>query len=87
MQIISICPTPVDDTTTDIFATYWVSEDLDYDDRLVAVKRMLADDVPIWAHQRYLDDPRWPRRRPRTSRICANGPAASTRRLSPTCAA
>ena len=28
MQIISVCPTPVDDATTDIFATYWVSEDL-----------------------------------------------------------
>jgi 3-ketosteroid 9alpha-monooxygenase subunit A len=57
MQIISICPTPVDDTTTDIFATYWVSEDLDYDDRLIAAKRMLPDDVAIWVHQRYLDRP------------------------------
>lgn len=57
MQIISICPTPVDEATTDIFATYWVSEDLDYDDRLVAAKRMLPDDVAIWSHQRYLDRP------------------------------
>ncbi len=57
MQIISICPTPVDDTTTDIFATYWVSEDLDYDDRLCAAKRMLSDDIAIWAHLRYLDHP------------------------------
>jgi hypothetical protein len=47
----------VDDNTTDIFATYWVSEDLDYDDRLLAVKRLLADDIAIWAHQRYLDHP------------------------------
>ena len=57
MQIISICPTPVDDTTTDIFATYWVSEDLDYDDRLCAAKRMLPADIDIWAHLRYLDRP------------------------------
>ncbi len=57
MQIISICPTPVDDTTTDIFATYWVSEGLNYDHRLAAAKRMLPDDVSIWAHQRYLERP------------------------------
>jgi 3-ketosteroid 9alpha-monooxygenase subunit A len=57
MQVVSICPTPVDDTTTDIFATYWVSEDLDYDDRLRAAKRALPDDVAIWSHQRYLDRP------------------------------
>jgi hypothetical protein len=57
MQIISICPTPVDDTTTDIFATYWVSEDLDYEDRLAAAKRMLPADVAIWSHLRYLDRP------------------------------
>jgi hypothetical protein len=56
-QIVSVCPTPVDDSTIDIFATYWVSEDLDYDDRLLAVKRPLADDIPIWGHQRYQDDP------------------------------
>jgi 3-ketosteroid 9alpha-monooxygenase subunit A len=56
-QIVSICPTPVDDRTTDIFATYWVSEDPDYDDRLLAVKQMLSDDIEIWAHQRYLDHP------------------------------
>ena len=87
MQIISVCPTPVDDATIDIFATYWVSEDLDYDDRLAAAKRMLPDDIEIWAHLRYLDDPRWRRRRPTTSSICGNGPAASIRPLSQTCAA
>ena len=38
VQIISICPTPVDDTTTDIFATYWVSESADYDERLDAAE-------------------------------------------------
>ena len=57
MQIISICPTPVDDFTSDIFATYWVSEDLDYDDRLAAAKRMLPDDIEIWSHLEYLDRP------------------------------
>jgi len=57
MQIISICPTPVDDAMSDIFATYWVSEDLDYDDRLCAAKRMLPDDIEIWAHMLYLDRP------------------------------
>ena len=57
MQIISVCPTPVDDATTDIFATYWVSEDLDYDERLAAAKRMLPDDIEIWAHLQYLDRP------------------------------
>ncbi len=56
-QIVSVCPTPVNDCAIDIFATYWVSEDLDYDDRLLAVKRPLADDIPIWGHQRYQDDP------------------------------
>ena len=56
-QVVSVCPTPVDDRTVDIFATYWVSEDLDYDDRLLAVKRLLADDIEIWGHQRYLDSP------------------------------
>ncbi|HKP40933.1 Rieske (2Fe-2S) protein [Mycobacterium sp.] len=57
IQVISICPTPVDDVTTDIFATYWISENLDYDYRLEAAKRMLLDDIDIWAHQQYLDRP------------------------------
>src|SRR5437588_247521 len=57
MQIISICPTPVDDFTSDVFATYWVSEDLDYDVRLAAAKQMLSDDIAIWAHLEYLDRP------------------------------
>ena len=57
MQIVSVCPTPVDDTTTDIFATYWVSEDLDYDDRLAAAKQSLPADIAIWSHQLYLDHP------------------------------
>ena len=56
-QVVSVCPTPVDEHTVDIFATYWVSEDLDYEDRLLAVKRLLADDIVIWGHQRYLDSP------------------------------
>ena len=57
MQIISICPTPVDDTTTDIFATYWVSESADYDERLDAAKRSLSDDIAIWEYQVHLDRP------------------------------
>ena len=57
MQIVSVCPTPVDETTTDIFATYWVSEDLDYEDRLAAAKQSLPADIAIWSHQRYLDQP------------------------------
>ena len=57
VQIISICPTPVDDTATDIFATYWVSESIDYDERLRAAKRSLSDDIAIWEYQVHLDRP------------------------------
>lgn len=57
VQITSICPTPVDDTATDIFATYWVSESIDYDKRLRAAKRSLSDDIAIWKYQVLLDRP------------------------------
>jgi len=57
LRVISVCPTPVDETTTDIFATYWVSESPDYDERLREAKQALCDDIGIWAYQRYLDHP------------------------------
>jgi 3-ketosteroid 9alpha-monooxygenase subunit A len=57
VQAVAICPTPVDESTTDIFATYWISESLDYDERLRVAKLALPDDIGIWQHQRPLDHP------------------------------
>jgi 3-ketosteroid 9alpha-monooxygenase subunit A len=57
VRVISVCPTPVDECCTDIFATYWVSDSGDYDQRLRGAKQAVCDDVGIWAYQRYLDRP------------------------------
>ena len=57
VRVIAINPTPVDDSTCDIFATYWVSMSDDYDQRLAEAKAALPDDVNIWEHQKYLDKP------------------------------
>lgn len=58
IRVISICATPVDDTTSDIFAGYWISEDTDgFAERLQAAKMALPDDIRIWEHQVYMDLP------------------------------
>jgi 3-ketosteroid 9alpha-monooxygenase subunit A len=57
VRIISICSTPVDATTSDIFSTYWVSEGDDYDERLRVAKASLPDDIRIWDHQKYMEHP------------------------------
>ncbi|MDN2496569.1 Rieske 2Fe-2S domain-containing protein [Nocardia nova] len=58
IRVIAICPTPVDDTTTDIFATYWIDKDNGrYDERLAQAKLALPDDIAIWEHQKYMDPP------------------------------
>ncbi|MGV0654431.1 Rieske 2Fe-2S domain-containing protein [Mycolicibacterium thermoresistibile] len=58
IRVISICATPVDDTHSDIFAGYWISDHTDaFAERLAAAKRALPDDIRIWQHQRYLDQP------------------------------
>ncbi|GAC1637726.1 MAG: Rieske 2Fe-2S domain-containing protein [Mycobacterium sp.] len=58
VRVISICATPVDELTSDIFAGYWISEDsADFAGRLAAAKAALPDDIRIWEHQHYLDRP------------------------------
>lgn len=57
-RVITICTTPVDDTTSDIFATYWIDEASgDYQSRLDAAKAALPDDIAIWEYQKYMDPP------------------------------
>ncbi|NDJ91350.1 Rieske (2Fe-2S) protein, partial [Mycolicibacter kumamotonensis] len=41
----------------DIFATYWISEGEGYGERLQAAKAALPDDIKIWDHQKYMDQP------------------------------
>ncbi|MBJ7336359.1 Rieske 2Fe-2S domain-containing protein [Mycolicibacterium sp.] len=62
IRVISICATPVDDTTSDIFAGYWISAEEsagpgDFEARLASAKLALPDDIRIWEHQEYLDRP------------------------------
>ncbi|EID11794.1 Rieske 2Fe-2S domain-containing protein [Mycolicibacterium phlei] len=59
VRVISINATPVDDTTSDIFASYWISDEGadDFAERLDVAKRALPDDIRIWEHQRYTDKP------------------------------
>jgi 3-ketosteroid 9alpha-monooxygenase subunit A len=47
VRIVAINATPVDDTTCDVFASYWVSGELDYSNRLAQAK--LALDPPALA--------------------------------------
>lgn len=57
VRVIAINATPVDDGTSDIFATYWISGSNDYDERLNRAKAALPDDIKIWEYQKYLDKP------------------------------
>jgi 3-ketosteroid 9alpha-monooxygenase subunit A len=62
IRVISICATPVDDTTSDIFAGYWISaeetgEPGSVEVRLESAKLALPDDIRIWEHQLYLEPP------------------------------
>ena len=58
VRVISICTTPVDDTTSDIFAGYWIdNESGDFADRLASAKSALPQDIQIWEHQEYMDPP------------------------------
>lgn len=63
IRLISIAPTPVDEHTSEVFATYWVQRtDADsvaghYERRLEEAQAALPDDVAIWDHQRYIDPP------------------------------
>jgi len=58
IRVISICTTPVDDTTSDIFGGYWIDDESgDLAERLAAAKRALPDDIRIWDHQQYMDPP------------------------------
>jgi len=58
IRVISICTTPVDDTTSDIFGGYWIdAESGDFAERLAAAKLALPDDIRIWDHQQYMDSP------------------------------
>ena len=52
----------MDDTRSDIFAGYWISEEKsespgDFEARLAAAKLALPDDIRIWEHQQYLERP------------------------------
>lgn len=56
--MISICATPVDEATSDIFAGYWIdNESGDFERRLMSAKQALPQDIQIWDHQQYLDSP------------------------------
>lgn len=57
VRMIAINATPVDETTCDIFASYWISGEQDYRVRLEQAKAALPDDINIWQHQRYTDRP------------------------------
>lgn len=58
IRVISICPTPVDETRSDIFSSYWISDDSDdFAGRLAAAKLALPDDIRIWEHQTYMELP------------------------------
>ncbi|GAT15200.1 iron-sulfur cluster-binding protein, Rieske family protein [Mycolicibacterium thermoresistibile] len=59
VRIISVCATPVDDTRSDIFAGYWISDESndDFAERLAVAKLALPDDIRIWEHQRYMERP------------------------------
>jgi 3-ketosteroid 9alpha-monooxygenase subunit A len=58
IRVISICATPVDESHSDIFAGYWISDEGgNFDERLAAAKAALPDDVMIWEHQKYLEAP------------------------------
>jgi 3-ketosteroid 9alpha-monooxygenase subunit A len=58
IRVISICTTPVNDTTSDIFAGYWIDDGSgDFAERLAAAKLALPDDIRIWHHQQYMDPP------------------------------
>jgi phenylpropionate dioxygenase-like ring-hydroxylating dioxygenase large terminal subunit len=57
IRVISICSTPVDESTSDIFATYWIDRAGDYAERLAVAKTALPDDIAIWNHQVYMDPP------------------------------
>lgn len=61
VRMISINVTPVDDETTDLFASYWIDEDEDgenrFEQRLAEAMQALPDDLTIWEHQRYTASP------------------------------
>lgn len=63
IRLISIATTPVDEHTSEVFATYWIERNDansgpgHYERRLSEAKAALPDDVAIWNHQRYTDPP------------------------------
>ncbi len=58
IRVISICTTPVDDATSDIFGGYWIdAESGDFAERLAAANLALPDDIRIWDRQQYMDPP------------------------------
>ncbi|WP_459970962.1 Rieske 2Fe-2S domain-containing protein [Mycobacterium sp. MUNTM1] len=57
VRVIAINATPVDNATSDIFASYWISGSDNYAMRLEQAKTALPDDINIWEHQKYLDPP------------------------------
>lgn len=58
IRVTGICPTPVDDKTTDIFGTYWIDEGSEDPEGFIENgKGALVDDIRIWDNQRYMDPP------------------------------
>lgn len=58
LRVIAICSTPVDETTSDIFGTYWISaREGSHEERLDQAKAALPDDIAVWDTQVYLDPP------------------------------
>lgn len=61
MRVVCINSTPVDDDSAEIFATYWIDrtdgDEESYQARLAEAKRALPEDVNIWHHQVFRDNP------------------------------
>ncbi|EUA23677.1 iron-sulfur cluster-binding, Rieske family domain protein [Mycobacterium xenopi 4042] len=80
VRVISICATPVDDTTSDIFAGYWIDDESgDFPQRLAVAKQALPQDIQIWDHQCYMDPPGLATSEAAASSGFAHGPEGSTR--------
>lgn len=58
IRVTGICPTPVDDSTCDIFGTYWIDAASENPATFLEISKVgLTDDVRIWHHQKYMDPP------------------------------
>jgi 3-ketosteroid 9alpha-monooxygenase subunit A len=63
IRVIAINTTPVEDGSSDMFATYWIEKhdgdlaDGEFARRMAEVKISMPDDIKIWDNQMYMDPP------------------------------